>query len=111
VSGVQTTHEDGIQRLYATEETIMTTAVPRSTTTSTIARPPIVSREHWLIERKRLLEDQKELTKHYDRVNAERRRLPMVKVEKDGLRNKSLRRKLTYQCLAVNAGRQSGAPE
>jgi len=27
--------------------------------------------------------DEKELTKHYDRVNAERRRLPMVKIEKD----------------------------
>ena len=61
----------------------MTTAVPGSTTTSTIARPPIASREQWLAERKKLLEDEKELTKHYDRVNAERRRLPMVKVEKD----------------------------
>src|ERR1700686_3980327 len=52
-------------------------------TTSTIPHPPIVSRDQWLAERRKLLEDEKELTKHYDRVNAERRRLPMVKIEKD----------------------------
>src|ERR1700674_4262621 len=51
--------------------------------TTTIPNPPIVSREQWLAERKKLLEHEKELTKHYDRVNAERRRLPMVKLEKD----------------------------
>src|ERR1700688_1687440 len=48
-----------------------------------IAHPGIVSRAQWLIERKKLLAQEKELTKHYDRVNAERRRLPMVKLEKD----------------------------
>src|ERR1700680_819917 len=48
-------------------------------TTSTTPHPPIVSRA----ERKKLLAHEKELTKHYDRVNAERRRLPMVKIEKD----------------------------
>src|ERR1700688_4824407 len=48
-----------------------------------IAHPGIVSRDQWLIERKKLLAQEKELTKHYDRVNAERRRLPMVKLEKD----------------------------
>ena len=53
------------------------------TTTSTIAHPPIVSRSEWLAERKKLLTAEKELTKHYDRVNADRRRLPMVKVEKN----------------------------
>ena len=52
-------------------------------TTSTIPHPPIVSRDEWLTERKKLLADEKEQTKHYDRVNAERRRLPMVKVDKD----------------------------
>ena len=52
-------------------------------TTTTIAHPPIVSRNEWLAERKKLLTAEKELTKHYDRVNAERRRLPMVKIEKD----------------------------
>ena len=39
-----------------------------------IAHPPIASKEDWLRERKKLLEHEKELTKHKDRVNAERRR-------------------------------------
>jgi predicted dithiol-disulfide oxidoreductase (DUF899 family) len=43
----------------------------------------IVLREEWLVERKKLLGHEKDLTEHYDRVNAERRRLPMVKIEKD----------------------------
>jgi predicted dithiol-disulfide oxidoreductase (DUF899 family) len=51
--------------------------------TPAISHTGIVSREQWLVERKRLLEHEKELTKHYDRVNAERRRLPMVKIEKE----------------------------
>ena len=51
--------------------------------TTAIPHPRIVSRDQWLAERKKLLADEKELTKHYDRVNAERRRLPMVKIEKD----------------------------
>src|ERR1700675_3834412 len=51
--------------------------------TPAIAHTGIVSRDKWLIERKKLLAQEKELTKHYDRVNAERRRLPMVKLEKD----------------------------
>ena len=51
--------------------------------TSTIPHPPIVSREQWLAERKELLAKEKELTKHYDRINADRRRLPMVKIDKD----------------------------
>ncbi|HSS78546.1 MAG TPA: DUF899 domain-containing protein [Thermoanaerobaculia bacterium] len=53
------------------------------TTTTTIAHPPIVSRDQWTVERKKLLAHEKELTKHYDRVNAERRRLPMVAIEKE----------------------------
>jgi len=44
--------------------------------------PPIVSREEWVTERKKLQANEKELTKHYDRVNAQRRRLPMVKLDK-----------------------------
>jgi predicted dithiol-disulfide oxidoreductase (DUF899 family) len=54
-----------------------------SATLQPIPHPPIVSRDQWLAERKKLLAAEKELTKHYDRVNAERRRLPMVKIEKD----------------------------
>lgn len=48
-----------------------------------IPHPPIVARQEWLDARKMLLTHEKELTKHYDRITAERRRLPMVKIEKD----------------------------
>jgi predicted dithiol-disulfide oxidoreductase (DUF899 family) len=51
-------------------------------TTGAIPHPPIVSRDQWLAERRKLLAHEKELTKHGDRINAERRRLPMVKIEK-----------------------------
>jgi predicted dithiol-disulfide oxidoreductase (DUF899 family) len=52
-------------------------------TTNDVPHPQIASREQWLVERKKLLADEKELTKHYDRTNAERRRLPMVKLQKN----------------------------
>lgn len=48
-----------------------------------IAHPNIVERDEWLTARKALLDDEKELTKQRDRTNAARRRLPMVKLEKD----------------------------
>jgi predicted dithiol-disulfide oxidoreductase (DUF899 family) len=51
--------------------------------TNTVPHPPIASSDKWLAERKKLLASEKELTKQRDRVNAERRRLPMVKIEKD----------------------------
>ena len=51
--------------------------------TTTVPHPPIVSPDAWRAERMKLLEREKALTKQRDRVNAERRRLPMVKVEKD----------------------------
>ena len=44
--------------------------------------PEVVSREEWLAARKELLAKEKELTRAHDRVNADRRRLPMVRVEK-----------------------------
>jgi predicted dithiol-disulfide oxidoreductase (DUF899 family) len=44
--------------------------------------PEVVSREEWLAARKELLVREKELTRARDRVNAERRRLPMVRVDK-----------------------------
>ena len=47
-----------------------------------MAHPPMATRDEWLAARKTLLAHEKELTKHYDRVSAERRRLPMVKLEK-----------------------------
>jgi predicted dithiol-disulfide oxidoreductase (DUF899 family) len=50
--------------------------------TERIAHPRVVSREAWLEARKALLAEEKALTKQQDAVNAARRRLPMVKVEK-----------------------------
>jgi predicted dithiol-disulfide oxidoreductase (DUF899 family) len=44
---------------------------------------PVVSREEWLVARKRLLEKEKEQTRLRDRLAAERRALPWVKVEKE----------------------------
>lgn len=46
-------------------------------------QPPIVSRTEWLFQRACLLEKEKEATRVMDRVAAERRRLPMVRIEKD----------------------------
>jgi predicted dithiol-disulfide oxidoreductase (DUF899 family) len=50
---------------------------------STIAHPQIAPREEWLAARKALLPKEKAVTKQRDRVSAERRRLPMVRIEKD----------------------------
>ena len=51
-------------------------------TTQNFAHPKIVSKDEWRVARETLLAHEKELTKHQDRVSAERRRLPMVKIEK-----------------------------
>jgi predicted dithiol-disulfide oxidoreductase (DUF899 family) len=45
--------------------------------------PDVVSRDEWLVARKELLAKEKELTRQRDALNAERRRLPMVPVDKD----------------------------
>jgi predicted dithiol-disulfide oxidoreductase (DUF899 family) len=45
--------------------------------------PQVVSREEWLAARKELLAKEKEATRARDALNAERRGLPMVEVEKD----------------------------
>jgi predicted dithiol-disulfide oxidoreductase (DUF899 family) len=52
-------------------------------TTTTIPHPNVASQEEWLAARKKLLVREKELTKHYDEISAERRRLPMVRVAKN----------------------------
>jgi predicted dithiol-disulfide oxidoreductase (DUF899 family) len=44
--------------------------------------PEVVSREEWLAARKELLAKEKEITQARDRANAERRRLPMVRIDK-----------------------------
>jgi predicted dithiol-disulfide oxidoreductase (DUF899 family) len=44
--------------------------------------PEVVTREQWLSARKALLANEKELTRRRDALNAERRRLPMVLMDK-----------------------------
>jgi len=51
--------------------------------TTAAGYPDVTSREEWLAARKKLLAREREATHLRDAVNAERRRLPMVKVDKD----------------------------
>jgi predicted dithiol-disulfide oxidoreductase (DUF899 family) len=44
--------------------------------------PKVVSHAEWLTARKELLEQEKELTRRRDALSAERRRLPMVEIDK-----------------------------
>ncbi len=62
---------------------------PVMSTNATLSEPkdaardhPVVSREEWTAARKRLLEKEKEATRLSDRLAAERRALPWVKVDK-----------------------------
>ncbi len=48
-----------------------------------MALPEVVSREQWLAARLRLLAEEKKETRRRDALNAERRRLPMVRIEKE----------------------------
>jgi predicted dithiol-disulfide oxidoreductase (DUF899 family)/uncharacterized protein YndB with AHSA1/START domain len=48
----------------------------------TMPLPKVATREEWLAARKALLRREKELTRQRDAVNADRRRLPMVRIEK-----------------------------
>jgi predicted dithiol-disulfide oxidoreductase (DUF899 family) len=47
-----------------------------------MTHPTVVTRNEWLVARKELLAKEKELSRLRDALSAERRRLPMVKVEK-----------------------------
>jgi predicted dithiol-disulfide oxidoreductase (DUF899 family) len=51
-------------------------------TKNDIALPKVVSQEQWLAARKKLLAKEKELTRQHDRLAAERRRQPMMKIDK-----------------------------
>jgi predicted dithiol-disulfide oxidoreductase (DUF899 family) len=48
----------------------------------TVPSPKVVSQGEWRSQRQTLLEQEKELTRQLDRVNAARRRLPMVRLDK-----------------------------
>ncbi len=54
-----------------------------TSTQSKLDRPTVVSRAEWLAARKELLEKEKEFTRQRDALSAERRKLPMVKIEKE----------------------------
>ena len=45
--------------------------------------PRIASRDEWLAARKKLLDEEKELTRRRDALSIERRNLPMVEIDKD----------------------------
>jgi predicted dithiol-disulfide oxidoreductase (DUF899 family) len=45
--------------------------------------PPVVSRDEWLVARKALLAKEKAFTRERDALSAERRRLPMVEIDKE----------------------------
>jgi len=45
--------------------------------------PHVVSADEWLVARKDLLAKEKQFTRQRDALNAERRRLPMVRIEKE----------------------------
>lgn len=63
----------------------METTILTSENRNQISEHPILSREEWLPLRKELLRKEKELTRLRDRLNAERRELPWVRVEKNYL--------------------------
>ncbi|SDM27612.1 DUF899 domain-containing protein [Allokutzneria albata] len=46
-------------------------------------RPQVVSRQDWLAARRALLTKEKELTRALDALNADRRRMPVVRIGKD----------------------------
>jgi predicted dithiol-disulfide oxidoreductase (DUF899 family) len=48
----------------------------------TVSLPQVVSRDEWLVARRELLTREKEATRARDALNADRRRLPMVKIDK-----------------------------
>jgi predicted dithiol-disulfide oxidoreductase (DUF899 family) len=45
--------------------------------------PQVASREQWLSDRRQLLAKEEDLTSRYDALNSDRRRLPMVRIEKN----------------------------
>jgi predicted dithiol-disulfide oxidoreductase (DUF899 family) len=61
----------------------MNATTPTSERRNQISEHPIVSPEQWTPLRKELLRKEKELTRLRDRLNAERRELPWVRVERN----------------------------
>jgi predicted dithiol-disulfide oxidoreductase (DUF899 family) len=57
--------------------------MPDTTRTDNMSLPDVVSRDEWLVARKALLVMEKEATRARDALNARRRRLPMVAIDKE----------------------------
>ena len=74
-----------------------------------IPHPEIVSRTQWLGQRKSLLGAEKELTRHDDRVNADRRRLPMVELDKNTPLNEHPGRSVGWIFLMDVGKRRAGS--
>src|SRR5215472_15099665 len=86
-----------------------------------ITNHPVVSRDEWLAERKRLLAREKELTRLRDQIARERRALPWVRIDKnyvfdtpDGQRTLADlfdgRRQLLVQHFMFGPGWEQGCP-
>ena len=86
-----------------------------------MSQPRIVSRDEWLAARKRFLSKEKELTHLRDRLSAERRELPWVKVDRayvfDGPKGKETlaelfdrRSQLTVYHFMFGPGWEQGCP-
>src|SRR3954471_7449605 len=74
-SGTSPTDESGATR--------RSTPVAAPTEEDPMALPEVVTRDEWLAAREELLAKEKELTRTRDALSAERRRLPMVRIDKD----------------------------
>lgn len=61
----------------------MSTETPTLEKEASLADHPVVSREKWIAARKELLKKEKELYRTRDRLSAQRRELPWVKVDKN----------------------------
>ena len=68
-----------------TTATANVSPVNRATLAPSLANHPIVSRQQWIAERKKLQAREKELTRLGDQVARERRALPWARMEKDYL--------------------------
>src|SRR5450432_369331 len=59
------------------------TAPATETWRNEMDRPQVVSRDEWLVARKELLASEKEVTRAKDAVDARRRAMPMIEVDKE----------------------------
>ena len=59
---------------------ISTASIPMKSNTS--SQPAVVAEDRWLVARRELLREEKELTRMHDRLAARRRELPWIKVDK-----------------------------